>query len=224
MTSFSRERRFRCEPACPSTGFSSSASGLVALDAWVASDIEPPASRLPRVADGTLVPSLPQWRVGFPSIPGVTYNGRMHTGELFDFGPLFGQGIMSVLPPTPLGTPYFSAVPATDGDGNDIAGIRLPDVEVPLATYTGWGLRASPPGVDEGCDHYGQKIDFLGTKAERLAAGDPRLSIQERYFNHGTYVSAVTRAAGALMRGRLLLPEDFEIYVMTAAESSVGRR
>jgi hypothetical protein len=197
---------------------------LVALDAWVTSDIEPPSSRLPRVADGTLVPSLPQWRVGFPSIPGVTYNGRMHAGELFDFGPLFGQGIMSVLPPTPLGTPYFSAVPATDQDGNDIAGIRLPDVEVPLATYTGWGLRALPPGVDEGCDHYGQKIDFLETKAERLASGDPRLSIQERYFNHGTYVNAEARAAGALMRGRLLLPEDFETYVMIAAESSIGKR
>jgi len=196
---------------------------LVNLDEWVSRHRQPPASRLPRVADGTLVPPLPQSAVGFPEIPGVTYNGRIHNGDLFDFGPSFDQGILTTIPPIWLGTPYPAFVPKTDSDGNDIAGIRVPDVAVPLATYTGWGLRAFPPGANEGCDAAGQKIDFAATKVERLATGDPRLSIEERYSNHDAYVSAVARAAFELRRQRLLLDEDTLAYILAAAESSVGK-
>lgn len=196
---------------------------LVAMDRWVSSGQEPPTSRLPRRADGTLVPSLPQAGVGFPNIPGVKYNGRMHTGDLLDFGVLFDQGILTVLPPVLIGTPYPALVPKTDADGNDIAGIRLPEVAVPLATYTGWGLRANPPGGDDGCDAAGQKIDFKQTRAERLAARDPRLSIEERYPNHGRYVSAVSNAANGLRQQRLLLDEDVQRYIDAAAESSIGK-
>jgi len=134
---------------------------------------------------------VPQSRVGFPNIPGVIYNGRIHTGDLFFFGNLFEQGILTVLPPILDGIPYPALVPKTDADGNDIAGIRLPDVAVPLATYTGWVLRAFPPGANEGCDAAGQKIDFAQTRAERLSSGDPRLSIEERYPRHARYVRAV---------------------------------
>jgi len=167
--------------------------------------VEPPASRLPRIANGTLVPPLPQSGVGFPDIPGVLYNGRIHTGDLFNFGPLFRDGILTILPPILVGTPYPALVPKTDSDGNDIAGIRLPDISAPLATYTGWGLRAFPPGANEGCDAAGQKINFPLTKSERLNTGDPRLSIEERYPNHGKYVSAVAQVANELRRERLLL-------------------
>jgi hypothetical protein len=196
---------------------------LVDLDEWVSRHGLPPASRLPSVADGTLVPPLPQSAVGFPEIPGVIYNGRIHTGDLFDLGPSFDQGILTTIPPILLGTPYPALVPKTDADGNDIAGIRLPDVALPLATYTGWGLRAFPPGANDGCDAAGQKIDFAATKGERLAAGDPRLSIEERYPNHDAYVSAVVRAAFELRRQRLLLDEDTLAYILAAAESSVGK-
>lgn len=196
---------------------------LVAMDGWVSAGQEPPASRLPRRADGTLVPSLPQAAVGFPNIPGVTYNGRAHTGDLFDFGVLFDQGILAVLPPVLIGTPYPVLVPKTDADGNDIAGIRLPEVAVPLATYTGWGLRANPLGGDDGCDAAGQKIDFRQTKAERLAAGDPRLSIEERYPTHSHYVSAVANAANGLRQQRLLLDEDVQRYIEAAADSSIRK-
>jgi len=109
-------------------------------------------------------------------------------------------------------------VPKTDADGNDIAGIRLPDVAVPVATYTGWALRAD--GLD-GCDAAGQKIVFAKTKAERLAAGDPRPSLEERYPDHAAYVSQVTRVAEALKAQRLLLDEDVAADVAAAQGANV---
>jgi len=137
--------------------------------------------------------------------------------------PLFDQGILTTIPPLLVGTPYPALVPKTDVDGNDIAGIRLPEVAVPLATYTGWGLRAFPPGANEGCDAAGQKIDFAATRAERLASGDPRLSIAERYPSHETYVRDVARIAQELHRERLLLDEDVWAYIAAAAQSTIGK-
>ena len=197
---------------------------LVDLDQWVSNGMEPPASRLPRVADATLVPALPQTAVGFPNIPGVLYNGRTHTGDLLDFGPNFSKGILDTFPPRVAGSPYPALVPATDADGNDLSGIRLPDIAAPLATYTGWGLRAFPQGANDGCDAAGQKLDFPKTKAERLATGDPRQSIEERYPHHGAYVSAVAQSANDLRRARLLLEEDQKTYIDFAASSSIGSR
>jgi hypothetical protein len=195
---------------------------LVALDEWVTRGVEPPSSRIPHVADGTLVPPLPRDGQGFPKIPGVAYNGRMHTGDLFDYGPHFDEGILTVLPPHLVGTPYPMLVPKTDADGNDIAGIRLPEVAVPVATYTGWNLRAVPAGADDGCDHFGQQIDFAKTKAERIAKDDPRPSLEERYPNHATYVDSIAAAARQLQHNRLLLDEDVQVYIRRARDSKVG--
>jgi hypothetical protein len=191
---------------------------LVDLDAWVTEGEAPPADRMPRVADGTLAPPLPQAGMGFPQIPGVVYNGVHHTGDLFDFGPNADKGILSVLPPKQLGSPYPVLVPKTDADGNDIAGIRMPEVSVPLATYTGWALRAD--GLD-GCDAAGQQIALRKTKAERLAAGDPRPSLEERYADHAAYVGQVTRAAQELKAQRLLLDEDVAAKIAAAQAASV---
>ena len=196
---------------------------LVALNQWVSEDKAPPASRVPRRAEGTLVSSLPQETVGFPSIPAVTYNGLMTTGDLFDFGPFSNDGILTTLPPLFLGSPYPVFVPRTDSDGNDLSGIRLPVVAVPLATYTGWSLRAAAFAGDDVCDASGQKVDFRQTKAERLAVADTRLSIEERYRNHGAYVSAVAHAANNLHQQRLLLGEDVERIVEAAGGSAVGK-
>ena len=195
---------------------------LVALDEWVTHRTKPPKSEIPRVANGTLGPALPQADMGFPDIPGVTYNGRLHEGDLFDFGPSFDQGILTVVPPVLLGSPYPVLVPKTDTDGNDIAGIRLPEIAVPVATYTGWGLRAGPAAGD-GCDAFGQKIDFPQTEADRVATGDPRLSIEERYPTHKKYVKEVTHAAEQLRHRRLLLEEDVQRYIEEAEASSIGR-
>jgi alpha/beta hydrolase family protein len=196
---------------------------LVDLDQWATAGTEPPASRMPRVSDGTLVPPLPQDGIGFPAIPGVIYNGRMHTGDLFDFGPQFDRGILSILPPRLVGTPYPMLVPKTDADGNDIAGVRLPDIAAPLATYTGWGLRAVPAGANDGCDASGQKIDFAAIAADRAAGGDPRPSIAERYPTHAAYVDAVTASASDLRQARLLLDADAQAYIDAANASPIGQ-
>jgi Alpha/beta hydrolase domain len=194
---------------------------LVALDDWVSNDRRPPASRVPRSAKGTQVPPLPQAKQGFPGIPGVTYNGLTRTGDLFDFGPMLDQGVLTVLPPVLVGTPYRVLVPKTDDDGNDVAGIRLPSVAVPIATYTGWALRAPAFAGDDLCDASGQQIPFTRTKAERLAALDPRRALAERYPTHDRYVKRVTRAAKRLRHQRLLVDEDVEALTAAAAAAPV---
>ena len=195
---------------------------LVDLDQWVSDGRRPPDNRVPSFASHTLAPALPQAGMGFPNIPGVVYNGVHHTGDLWNFGPRFDDGILTILPPDLLGTPYKIFVPKTDADGNDIAGIRTPDVAVPLATYTGWGLRAETVPQDaDGCDAAGQRLAFAETRAARIAAGDPRLSIQERYKDHATYVNLVTAAADKLEHQRLLLDQDVQAYIAAAEAASV---
>ncbi|MSO56475.1 MAG: hypothetical protein EXQ55_06075 [Acidobacteria bacterium] len=98
-------------------------------------------------------------------------------------------------------------MPKTDSNGNDIAGIRLPDVTVPLATYTGWALRAGAQAGD-GCEGSGQYIPFAKTRAERMASGDPRLSIEERYPRFSAYYDLVKAAIDGLVASRLMLGED----------------
>jgi hypothetical protein len=116
---------------------------------------------------------------------------------------------------------YPSFVSKVDKDGNDIAGIRLPPVEVPIATTTGWELRAAAFGGPDGCESSGQWIPFKTTKAERLAAGDPRRSLEERYKNHDNYVKEVAKAAKHLEKRRLLLPADVQFYIDQAQASNV---
>jgi hypothetical protein len=202
---------------------------LVDLDQWATRNIAPPANAVPRIANGTLVPALPQASLGFPSIPGVEYNGIHHTGDLWNFGPRFDEGILSVLPPKLEGTPYKIYLPKTDVDGNDIAGVRLPDVSVPLATYTGWGLRAAHAGqpvpIVDGCDANGQRIPFAPTAASRKPggpnAGDPRLSIAERYASSADYVSKISAAAHALLARRLMLQADVDAYIAAAQSVTI---
>jgi hypothetical protein len=190
---------------------------FIALDEWATKHKEPPASQVPKLRNGTMVPPLPQWRVGFPNIPGVTYNGLKTTRYLLDYGPdYYTLGIPTINPPlvTPPyqqnpsnGPIYPSYVPTTDRDGNDIAGVRLPDVTVPLATYTGWALRAGA-WANDGCEGSGQMIPFPKTKADRLAAGDPRKSVEERYPRFHHYYDRVVAAIRDLVEDRLMLCED----------------
>ncbi|QJR12199.1 hypothetical protein DSM104443_03284 [Usitatibacter rugosus] len=189
---------------------------FVALDEWASMGREPPASQIPRFADGTLV-KADQASTGFPKIPGVQYTGLKSTRYLLNYGPQFDQGIMSINPPVTTapffdnpanGKIYPTFVPKTDADGNDIAGVKLPDVLVPTATYTGWSLRATASNGPDGCEGSGQMIPFARTKAERLASGDPRLSIEERYGSFGQYLYFRAAAINEMVSKRLLLSED----------------
>src|SRR6266516_2509749 len=191
---------------------------FTALDTWVTAGTLPPPSQSPKLSDGTLV-KPDQNSTGFPRIPGVTYTGLKTTRYLLNYGPHFyTTGIPTINPPTftppyqdnPANGPiYPSFVPKTDADGNDIAGIRLPEVQVPLATYTGWALRAAPHN-DDGCEAAGQYIPFPKTKVDRIESADPRLSIEERYGNFETYAARFEQAVNDLVRRGILLPFDAE--------------
>jgi hypothetical protein len=189
---------------------------FVALDKWVTNGTQPPPSQAPKLSNGTLV-KPDQASTGFPQIPGVTYTGFKTTRYLLNYGKdFYTKGIPTMNPPAfsapyqdnPSNGPiYPSFVPKTDADGNDIAGVRLPEVQVPLATYTGWALRAGAQAND-GCEGSGQYIPFAKTRAERLATGDPRPSIEERYGNIETYTAMLQKAIDSLEQSGFLLPVD----------------
>jgi alpha/beta hydrolase family protein len=203
---------------------------FLALDKWSTQGIPAPDSRVPRLFNGTM--TLPA-NTGFPTnIPDpfmetangkVTYTGLKTTRYRLLMGDSFySMGIPSAFPP-PIMPPYEintavpivsvngpiypSFVPITDSDGNDIPGLRLPDVTVPLATYTGWALRS---GVwhNDGCEGSGQFIPFAPTAAARAASGDPRPSVAERYPTFTDYDNKVINAMNAMIQERTLLCED----------------
>lgn len=207
---------------------------FIALDQWVTRGVKPPKSEVPdrhtgvrSIPVGNGVGVVPQAALGWPNIPGVAYSGLVTVRHLFDFGPRFREGIMDTNPPDFSGPVYPSFVSKVDRDGNDIAGIRLPPVEAPIATTSGWGLRSAafgggPGGGNmDGCEASGQWIAFKTTKAERQAAGDPRKSLEERYGNHDGYVKAVAKAARDLQKRRLLLEQDVQRYIDAAQSSTV---
>jgi hypothetical protein len=183
---------------------------IVALDKWITDGTEPPASRYPKRADGTLVPPD---QVKFPKIPGVVYNGVVNGLRLTDY---------SVQPPAE-GRAYPVLVPQVDSVGNTLAGVLHPFIEVPTATHTGWNLRASGHAENELGDGYGSYIPFAQTRAERTASGDPRPSIEERYSNHDAYVSKVAEVVDRLVQERFLLEWDAHRIKKAAAVSSIGK-
>ena len=172
---------------------------LLALHEWVYHGTAPPASQIPTKQAGTLV-SAEESVQGFPRIPGVTHIGQLNPTLVKD-----RAGIE---------TPYVSLVPKTDADGNDLAGIRLPDIAVPLGTHTGWAVRADTPG--EMCGNSGQFIPFAQSKTEREKRGDPRLSLEERYPTKQAYTQQIEQAVKALQTRGLLLAEDAAAYIADA--------
>jgi hypothetical protein len=182
---------------------------LVALDQWVTSGIEPPPSEVPTLADGTLVGLE---ALGFPKIPGAALAGYINR---------FGVPGDWINPTVDQDETYAALVSSVDDDGNEVAGIRLPPIAVPLGTYTGWNVYSDDRAPGELCDRDGSFLAFAGTAAEREASGDPRLSLQERYESRGDYVAKVSAAATALVNQRLLLPQDAARYVDAAGRDDV---
>lgn len=181
---------------------------LVALTDWVVEGRPPPPSRHPRLADRTLV-DFDAWKSQFPKIPGLRLPTHAYQPPRLDFGPRFlSEGIADTVPPK-TGPPYRALLPAVDADGNETSGIVLPEVAVPLGTYTGWNLRAPATGAAGMLAPLdGMFLPFARTRAEREQTGDPRLSLQERYPSRADYLSRITEAALRLQRDGLLLAED----------------
>jgi hypothetical protein len=187
---------------------------LVALRGWVAEGREPPATRYPSLADGTLVAPWPQEPQGFPNIPGVRYTGGALGVALVD---------SFIQPPTPIAnSDYPVYVPKVDRDGNDIAGIRSSMLQAPLGTYTGWNLRTAGFREDQSCGPppMGSFIPFAIHAADR--AGDPRLSLEERYGSQTGYVDKVRQAAANLQQDGFLLTEDESRLVQEAQQREIG--
>jgi hypothetical protein len=189
---------------------------LDALDAWVTLGTPPPTSRVPRRADGTLV-SAADVQARFPPIPGVA--SPSHADRLFvqEHGPDFERGSITKEPPEEdRSKEYTVLVPQVDADGNDLAGIRTPHIEVPLATFTGWNFRLPGCGEHDLASLNGSYWPFAKDVAERQARGDGRASLQERYRSKAHYVRAIAMAAQRLVEQRLLLEEDADRYVALA--------
>jgi len=214
----------QCQQLSNPTHYGASARALiVALEEWVRHGKPPPASRVARIANGTLVPE-DQASTGFPHIPGVTYTGRYNGSGDRDFGPrvVGNSGVIDNLIPVVLST-HRPLVPKVDAVGNDLAGIRQPEVGAPTATLTGWNTRTAEFTDGDLCDLNGMMIPLHRTKVERLAAGDPRPSLEELYGTHQGYVDRVTAVARELQRDRLMLQEDVDEYIQAAKDSNVLR-
>ena len=188
---------------------------LRALDRWVTANEEPPPSIYPRIDDGTL--TAPD-KTGWPAIPGYVLPQHPLRAFHLDFGPEWKKGIVAYEPPR-VGKPFVMRVPAVDADGNGRAGIRLPDIAVPLATQAGWNYRAAATGApDQLAGEIGSYIAFPRTKADRQRTGDPRLSIEERYRNRDEYLGKYATATLDLVARRYLLPEDVADLLKRAGE------
>jgi hypothetical protein len=176
---------------------------LAAMNRWVTDGTEPPASRYPRIDRGELVPFQ---AVRFPKIAGVQYPVRMLRAWRLDFGPEFrSKGIVAYEPPR-VGNPFAMLVPQVGDDGNEIAGVRLPQVAVPLGVYTGWNLRTAAIGApDELYNLAGSFFPFTRAQAAR-------------YKGEEDYVARCEAVARQLVSERLLLERDLPVIAEQARE------
>ncbi|MCI0377048.1 MAG: hypothetical protein L0215_05555 [Gemmataceae bacterium] len=181
---------------------------LDALDAWVRLGKSPPPSVYPRIVDKTLV-DWSQAGTGFPNLPGVRYPQVIQQPVFADWGPEFlTKGIIGKEPPIVKGD-YKVLVAKSDADGNDLGCLLVPEVAVPLATYTGWNLRREDVGADgQLASLMGSYIPFAKSKAEREKAGDARLSLEERYGGFDKYQNAFSAACEKLATERYFIAED----------------
>ena len=188
---------------------------LLDLDDWVRSVAEPPASRYPAIAKSELVPRA---SVRFPKIPGLTLPGYMPSLWKMDFGADFERTRVITNEPPILGEKLPVLVPQVDADGNDVSGIRIPEVAVPLGTYTGWNVRL--PQLKD-LEYLAGLVDsfepFAKTREERERVGDPRLSIAERYSGKQAYLDRVEKVARDLVSQRFLLAGDVDAVVRRAS-------
>jgi hypothetical protein len=166
----------------------------------------------------------PAFATGIADYPTVVFTGLYNTRNLLFWGPKFypddESGILTE-PPVVTDLAYNILESAVDADGNDIDGVRSTTLQAPLGTYMGWNYRGAGYGKGDLCDLTGSFIPFAGTQAQRIANGDPRLSLDERYGNNAGYVAAVTAAANNLVNERFLLPDDATSIINNAQSVTI---
>jgi len=181
---------------------------LVDLDQWVRDGTAPPPTTVPKIAAGTLVPP---GKINWPAIPGFVHTPAYHHVWRLNFGPLFSHGIETLEPPL-LGPQYTVLLPQVDPDGIDLGGIRMPEVAVPVATFTGWNQRITGIGFPaENVDFAGSFVPFAKTAEERRRSGDARLSLAERYPTKAAYMTRFESCVRSLAAQRLLLERDIPV-------------
>jgi hypothetical protein len=192
-------------------------AALLNLDRWVSEGLPPPPSAIPRLANHTAV--TPEQVVArFRAIPGLAVPNAERRLSVWrtDLGPRADEGVATL--PVTLGERYQSLVSQLDADYNELGGIQLPDITVPVASYTGWNPRHPDTGGEgQILSMMGSTLPFPATKAEREQRGDPRSSIEERYRDRLDYVTRARAAAEVLARQRYILEEDIEVVVANAA-------
>ena len=194
---------------------------VVVLDDWVRKNVAPPETRVPKVADRTLVAPAD---LKLPKVPGLAFEGLYNSSGDRDFGPRVNgnSGVIDLLIPQTRAV-HKILVPQVDAIGNDMAGIRHPFVDVPVATLLGWNTRTKEFGGPDLCDLLGSTIALPKTRADSQAKGDPRPSLEELYGSHEAYVAKVAEAAQKLQAERLMLSEDVDMIVRDAQASDVLR-
>jgi hypothetical protein len=179
---------------------------LLGLDDWIRAGIEPPPSRYPTIARTELVA---REAVRFPRVPSLPFPSYLPQVWRMDLGAEFATTRVITKEPPALGAEYTVLVPQVNEDGNELGGIALPEVAVPLGTHTGWNVTAPQlTGLRYLAGLVGSFVPFAPTREARLQAGDPRPSVAERYTDRQDYMDRVTRASQDLVRQRFLLADD----------------
>ena len=210
----------------------------VALRDWVMLGVDPPPSQWPTLAKKTLVEPT-KAAMGFPSgVPGIPDSIFLPENFIFpvfdyDWGPEFNESDATGTPtnaPPPILHVIKMMVPRVDADGNELGGVPTVQRDAPLGTYLGWNITSGPGSAaydgrpfhaGQVCNYVGGMVPFFKTKAQRLAAGDPRLSLEERYRTHAGYVAAVTAAANDAFNQGYLLAADRDALIAQAVASDV---
>ena len=202
-------------PACalplnPISGGPIGRALLTAMNRWITDGVEPPSSRYPTRAGGTLVPAAEVYPV---PVPGLSYRAQY----------VHAQWIEQTAPVPRVRGDYPLFLPRAGADGNAIAGIRQPLLAAPRATYTGWNPITGATGPQDLCTQMGGTLPFAPTQAERHEAGDPRPSIEELYSVPGNYVAAVQAVTERMVTERLLLPDDADGAISAARAGTLAK-
>ena len=197
---------------------------------WVMNNTAPPPSRYPTMREGQLV-APNKSAMGFPTLPGLRPTAP--EADLinplldYDWGPQFdpndASGIPSNAPPK-IRQVLKMLVPKVNSDGNEIGGIPVLLLEVPLGTYLGWNITAGgarPFHEGQLCNYAGGMVPFAKTRAEREANSDPRPSLEERYGSHAGFVEAVRKAADKVKAAGFLLEQDAAALIKAAEASNI---